>query len=87
MLKKMVHSCKDGAGGPGISTGEIKPVSTKATISARDNAVIAPFKNAYYKRVVAAAGLDKILKMTGLRKKKGKLAKSLKEALKHLKEG
>lgn len=74
MLKSMVASCKDGKGGPG----------SKIALSATDDAIIAPYKNAYYKRAKAANAMDRILRLTGMRGGGSKYPKSLKEALDQL---
>lgn len=59
MLKKMVKSCTDGKGGPGSSAGQTSQYGSDASI-------LAPFKNAYYKRAKASAAMAKIAKLTGL---------------------
>ena len=74
MLKAMVKSCKDGTGGPG----------SKIALSATDDAIIAPYKNAYYKRAKAASAMDRILKLTGMRGGGSKYPKSRQEALDQL---
>lgn len=76
LLKAMI---KDGAGGRGfgslstIGVSQTKPLrvrtgaitSTGKTTSS-DNAFIAPYKNAYYKRAKANQAFGRVAKLTGL---------------------
>lgn len=71
ILKKAIY---DGKGGPG------RPL----VISTADASAIAPYKNAFYKRVKAAKTLDQILRMTGMRGGDSKYPKSKQEALDQL---
>ena len=74
LLKKMVRGCKDGMGGPRKTRTDLDP---------GDYAVLAPYKNKYYKRLIAANAANRMMRQTSLGKGKNyKYSKSKKEALK-----
>lgn len=54
MLKDIIKGVKDGKGGPGT------------TAYGSDASYLAPYKNAYYKRMKASNAFSRIAKITGL---------------------
>ena len=70
ILKKLMKDVKDGEGGCGCKDGKggcmKKDGKGGMSYGSADASALAPYKNAYYKRVKAAQGFARIAKSTGL---------------------